>query len=178
MPNTLRPLGPADQAAQNRDDGLGTAPGDSQIDDDAEHQGDEQVSKRDARYREQRDQSNDLAAQAVKAAADLAGQLEAVQKAHIETLVSSRLKDPQSVWLTGKRPSEFFADDGTPLVDELAGHVNDLLTATKPAPTQHGYAAFPSSAVTASGKPGDGPKVRDAAEWLQDAKNGTYSGKV
>uniref|UniRef100_UPI003F9A04DE hypothetical protein n=1 Tax=Mycobacterium sp. TaxID=1785 RepID=UPI003F9A04DE len=134
MPDTLRPLGPADQAPQNRDDGLGTAPGDSQIDDNT-GQDHAELSKRDARYREQRDQSNDLAAQAVKAAADLAGQLEAVQKAHIETLVSSRLKDPQSVWLTGKRPSEFFADDGTPLVDELAGHVNDLLTATKPAPT-------------------------------------------
>ncbi|MGO9157054.1 hypothetical protein [Mycobacterium sp.] len=178
MPPTLRPNGPADQAPQNHDDGVGSAPGDSQIDDDTEHQDDEQVSKRDGRYREQMRESQDLAAQAIQAAGDLAGKLEQVQKAHIETLVSSRLSDPSSVWLTGAQPGQFYTEDGTPDSDKIAAHVNDLLAATKPAPVKHGYGSFPADAVTAAGKMGDGPHVRNAAEWLSDAATGRYSGKV
>ena len=86
------------------------------MDDDADHQ-DAEPSKRDQRYRQQMRESQDLAAQAVKAAADLAAQLDHVQRAHVESLASQRLSDPAAVWLTGSKPGDFYDAEGNPLAD-------------------------------------------------------------
>jgi len=132
---------------------------------------DGEISARDRRYRQRAQDAEAGFADAVLATAAANERVTNIQRVHVEHLASEKLATPESVWMGGAAPGDFFDESGQPDLGKIDAHIEVIKAAAQPARPPTGVGAFPASAIGASGYQPPKP-ARGFGDYLRDAQLG------